>query len=230
IGSPFDYARQSLLYLPGGLPAPAAPDYLQAMLAAMLPLIDASRGGAFVLFTSHRALTQGAALLRQRWGSSPPYRLYVQGEAPRERLLQDFRADGDGVLLGTASFWEGVDVKGAALRLVIIEKLPFASPDDPLVKARIDHIESSGGNPFREFQLPEAALALKQGIGRLIRSESDHGAAVICDRRILERSYGRVLLSALPGMRCTRDEEEVLHFLRRHAPPVDERSVAAALP
>ncbi len=218
IDSPFDYERQSLLYLPSGLPQPATPGYVRSMLDAALPLIEASRGGAFVLFTSHRALAEGAMLLRQLWGASPPYRLYVQGEAPRERLLQEFRADGDGVLLGTASFWEGVDVKGAALRLVIIEKLPFASPEEPLVKARVDYIESQGGNPFRDYQLPEAALALKQGVGRLIRSERDHGAVVICDRRIVERPYGRVLLSALPSMRRTRDPQEVLHFLRTHAP------------
>jgi ATP-dependent DNA helicase DinG len=144
--------------------------------------------------------------------------LYVQGESPREQLLQDFRADGDGVLLGTASFWEGVDVKGDALRLVVIDRLPFASPEEPLVKARIDHIQATGGNPFRDFQLPETALALKQGVGRLIRSESDHGAVVICDRRLTERAYGRTLLAALPPMRGTRDPEEVLRFLRAHAP------------
>jgi len=219
IESPFDYARQSLLYLPRGLPEPADPAYIDLMLRASLPLIEAARGGAFVLFTSHRALGRAAVVLRELWSSDPPYRLYVQGEAPRERLLEDFRADGDGVLLGTTSFWEGVDVKGPALRLVIIEKLPFASPDEPIVKARIDHIESAGGNAFRDFQLPEAALALKQGVGRLIRSESDHGAVVICDRRIVDRSYGRVLLAALPPMRRTREEPEALAFLRSHAPP-----------
>ncbi len=227
IDSPFDYERQSLLYLPSGLPQPSAPGYVGSMLDASLPLIEASRGGAFVLFTSHRALTEAAILLRRIWGASPPFRLYVQGEAPRERLLEDFRADGDGVLLGTASFWEGVDVKGAALRLVIIEKLPFASPDEPLVKARVDYLQSRGGNPFRDFQLPEAALALKQGVGRLIRSESDRGVVVICDRRIVERPYGRVLLSALPSMPCTRDKQEVLRFLRAHAPPAARPCAAA---
>jgi len=218
IESPFDFERQALLYLPSGLPDPAAPRYVAAVLDAALPLIEASRGGAFLLFTSHRALAEGAALLRRRWGGSPPYRLYVQGESPREQLLNAFRADGDGVLLGTASFWEGVDVKGDALRLVIIDKLPFASPEDPLVKARIDHIQARGGNPFRDHQLPEAALALKQGVGRLIRSEQDYGAVVICDRRLLERAYGRTLLAALPAMRRTRDVEEALRFLRSHAP------------
>lgn len=217
IESPFEYERQSLLYLPPGLPEPAAPGYVRAMLNVSLKLIEASRGGAFVLFTSHRALAEGAQILRELWGANAPYRLYVQGEAPRERLLEAFRSDGDGVLLGTASFWEGVDVKGAALRLVIIDKLPFASPEEPLVKARINYIESRGGNAFRDFQLPEAALALKQGVGRLIRSESDYGAVVICDRRIVDRAYGAALRAALPPMRCTRDEAEALRFLREHA-------------
>jgi len=216
IESPFDYERQSLLYLPPDLPEPASPAHAAAVLETALPLLEASRGGAFLLFTSHRALAQAAAQLRERWGREPPYRLLVQGEAPRERLLADFRADGNAVLLGTASFWEGVDVKGGALRLVIIDKLPFGSPEDPLVKARIEHIEARGGNPFREFQLPEAALALKQGVGRLIRSEEDYGAVVICDRRLSERSYGRALLSVLPPMTRTRDADETAQFLRRH--------------
>ena len=218
IDSPFDYERQSLLYLPTGLPEPASPDYVDAVIRTAEPLIEAAHGGAFVLFTSHRALARGSALLRERWGEQAPYRLFVQGEAPRERLLEEFREDGNGVLLGTASFWEGVDVKGDALRLVIIEKLPFASPDDPLVKARIAHIQAGGGNAFRDYQLPEAALALKQGVGRLIRSEEDHGAVVICDPRIMDRSYGRVFLAALPQMTLTRDRDEALSFLRRHAP------------
>jgi ATP-dependent DNA helicase DinG len=183
-----------------------------------VPLIDAARGGAFVLFKSHRALARAAQLLRERWAAEAPYNLYVQGEAPREHLLKQFREDGYGVLLGTTSFWEGVDVKGEALRLVIIEKLPFASPDDPLVKARIDHLQATGGNAFRDYQLPEAALALKQGVGRLIRSEEDFGAVVICDPRITGRNYGRVFMNALPEMTVTRDVDEALRFLRRHTP------------
>ncbi len=218
IESPFDYERQSLLLLPAGMPDPTSPGYVQAVMSRALELLDASRGGAFILFTSHRALAQGAAWLRDRWGGEAPYGLYVQGEAPRERLLTDFREDGNGVLLGTTSFWEGVDVKGDALRLVVIEKLPFASPEDPLVRARIDHLQAGGGNPFRDYQLPEAALALKQGVGRLIRSEDDYGAVVICDPRVLGRSYGRVFLAALPAMTVTQDADEALRFLRRHSP------------
>jgi ATP-dependent DNA helicase DinG len=225
ISSPFDHERQSLLYLPPGLPQPASPDYTAAVLETALPLIEAARGGAFVLFTSHRALAQAATLLRRRWSQDgAPYRLFVQGEAPRERLLAEFRADGNAVLLGTASFWEGVDVKGEALRLVVIEKLPFASPEDPLVRARIEHLQATGGNAFRDYQLPEAALALKQGAGRLIRSEDDYGVVVICDPRLRGRSYGRVFLEALPTMSVTEDADEARRFLARHAP----RSARAA--
>ena len=228
IDSPFDHERQSLLFLPAGLPDPSRADYVAAVIETALPLIEAAGGGAFVLFTSHRALGKGAALLRTRWAEAPPYRLYVQGEAPRERLLEEFRADGNGVLLGTASFWEGVDVKGEALRLVVIEKLPFASPEDPLVRARIEHLTARGDNAFRDYQLPEAALALKQGAGRLIRSEDDYGVVAICDPRMTGRTYGRAFLEALPPMSVTQDATEALRFLMKHAPR--ERACMAAVP
>ena len=218
IGSPFDFERQGLLYLPPGMPDPAAPDYLAAVLAETLPLVEAARGGAFVLFTSHRALARAAAMIAARSEGPLPYPLLVQGTAPRERLLREFRAHGNAVLLGTASFWEGVDVKGDALRLVVIEKLPFASPEDPLVKARIAHLNANGGNPFRDYQLPEAALALKQGVGRLIRSEEDFGVVAICDPRLVSRGYGRVLRASLPAFTVTRERDEASRFLARHSP------------
>lgn len=217
IDSPFDFERQSLLYLPEALPAPQDPEHLTVVLRLARELIEAADGGAFVLFTSHRSLARAAELWRAAGTALTRHRLLVQGEAPRERLLELFRADGEAVLFGTASFWEGVDVKGDALRLVIIEKLPFASPEDPLVRARIQHLEAAGGNAFRDYQLPEAALALKQGVGRLIRSEEDFGVVAICDPRLLTRGYGKVLLGALPPMARTRRQAEAVAFLRRRA-------------
>ncbi len=210
--SPFDYARQALLFLPGGLPEPASPGYTAAVVAAARPLIEASGGGAFLLFTSHRALRTAAAILERLLPAHWP--LLVQGRAPREQLLRRFRASGRAVLLGTSSFWEGVDVQGSALRLVLIDRLPFASPEDPVVRARIEHLESQGGNAFRDYQLPEAVLTLKQGVGRLIRSEDDRGVVVICDPRLRGRSYGRVFLSSLPPMAPAKDLDAALRLLR----------------
>ena len=218
IQSPFDFETQALLYLPLQMPEPSAPHYVEAVVNVAMPLITASGGGAFVLFTSHRALARAAELIRNRASESGAWRLLVQGEAPREQLLREFRAHGHAVLLGTASFWEGVDVKGDALRLVIIEKLPFASPDDPMVKARIAFLRARGGNPFGEYQLPEAALALKQGVGRLIRSEEDRGMIAICDPRLISKGYGRVLRASLPPIPVTREIDAALTFLRRLAP------------
>lgn len=217
IASPFDFERQALLYLPPSLPDPASSVHTQAVVDLAVPLIEASAGGAFVLFTSHRALQRAADLLRARWAELGDFPLLVQGEAPREQLLRRFRDSGNAVLLGTASFWEGVDVRGDALRLVIIEKLPFASPDDALTKARIEHLKATGGNAFREYQLPEAALALKQGVGRLIRSETDRGVVVICDPRLVDKPYGRVFRSSLPPMPVTRETLDAEKFLRRIA-------------
>src|SRR6187399_2601807 len=217
IASPFDFESQALLYLPAQLPDPSAPAHTPAVVDVAVPLIEASAGGAFVLFTSHRALQRAAQLMRDRWTELADFPLLVQGEAPREQLLRTFRESGNAVLLGTASFWEGVDVKGDALRLVIIEKLPFSSPDDALTKARIEHLKANGGNAFREYQLPEAALALKQGVGRLIRSETDRGVVVICDPRLVDKPYGRVFRASLPPMPVTRAVEDAEKFLRRIA-------------
>jgi ATP-dependent DNA helicase DinG len=216
LDSPFDYERQALLYFPPGLPDPGAANYTEAVLEAVRPLLDASDGGAFLLFTSHRSLRAAARILRASdWPASWP--LLVQNDAPRELLLRRFRDSGRAVLLGTASFWEGVDVQGVALRLVVIDKLPFAPPDDPLVRARVQHLTSLGLNAFRDYQLPEAALALKQGVGRLIRSEEDRGVVMICDPRLFSRGYGRTLLAVLPPMRPTREAEEAIGMLSRCA-------------
>ena len=213
--SPFDYQRQALLYLPRGLPQPSDAGFTAAVIAIARPLLEAADGGAFLLFTSHRALRAAALLLERHLPAHWP--LLVQGRAPREQLLRRFRASGRAVLLGTASFWEGVDVQGPALRLVLIDRLPFASPEDPVVRARIEHLQSQGVSAFKEYQLPEAVLALKQGVGRLIRSEQDRGVVVVCDPRLSERSYGRVFRASLPPMAMVREPEPVLQLLRELA-------------
>jgi ATP-dependent DNA helicase DinG len=216
--SPFDYASQAILYLPGKLPDPTDPAYTDAACDTAAELVEASGGGAFLLFTSHRALERAAQRLRHRWvdldSGELRFNLLVQGEAQRDRLLQTFRATHDAVLLGTASFWEGVDVKGPSLRLVVIDRLPFASPEDPLTRARIDHLKHTGHNPFVEFQLPDAAIALKQGVGRLIRGEDDAGLVAICDPRLTSRRYGPQLIASLPPFRVTRRREDALEWLR----------------
>ena len=207
--SPFDYPRQALLYLPEDLPEPSAPDYTEQVLNAALPVIMASRGRAFLLFTSHRALRFAAEWLARR----VDYPLLVQGSAPRAELLERFRALGDAVLLGTSSFWEGVDVRGEALSCVIIDKLPFATPDDPVLQARATAMEEAGRNPFTYYQLPNAVIALKQGAGRLIRDVHDRGVLMLCDPRLRRKGYGKVFLASLPPMRRTRELAEVEAFL-----------------
>lgn len=213
-GSPFDYAHQALLYLPQGLDAPASSNHTRQVIDAALPVLAASGGRAFLLFTSHRALRAGAAYLQSLWGDAPPYPLLIQGEAPRDILLQRFREAGNAVLLGTGSFWEGVDVKGAALAVVVIDKLPFAVPDDPVMKARLAAIEARGGNPFFDEQVPQAVIALKQGVGRLIRDADDFGVVMLCDRRLIGKPYGRIFLSSLPNMPRTEALDDVTSFLR----------------
>ncbi len=209
--SPFDYERNALCYLPRGLPEPKAADYTDRVIAAVRPALAASRGRAFLLFTSHRALKRAAELL-----ADSPYPLFVQGTRPRAALLDEFRASGNGVLLGAASFWEGVDVRGDALSLVMIDKLPFAAPDDPVLEARLAAIREDGGNPFAEVQIPAAALALKQGAGRLIRDIDDRGVLMLCDPRLLGANYGRLFLACLPTMPITREIVEVEQFFAEH--------------
>ena len=206
--SPFDYAKQALLYIPPGLPEPAAPEYTERVVESAVPVLQASRGRAFVLFTSHRALNLATELLQGRL----EYPLLVQGSAPRPELLDRFRSIGNAVLLGTGSFWEGVDVRGEALSCVIIDKLPFASPDDPVLQARGKALEEEGRNPFMDYQLPNAVLALKQGAGRLVRDENDRGVLVLCDPRILSKGYGKTFLGSLPPMPLTRDIRDVQKF------------------
>jgi len=209
--SPFDYAQQALLYLPEGLPEPLAPDYTERVLEACQPVLMASGGRAFLLFTSHRALRLAANGLAGKL----PFPLLVQGTAPRAELLEQFRALGNAVLLGTGSFWEGVDVRGEALSVVVIDKLPFAAPDDPVLQARASAMESEGRNPFMEVQLPNAVITLKQGSGRLIRDVGDRGVLMLCDPRLLRKSYGKVFLASLPPMTRTRKLAEVEEFFRR---------------
>jgi ATP-dependent DNA helicase DinG len=212
-GSPFDYAHQALLYLPRHLDAPASALHTRQVIDAALPVLTASGGRAFLLFTSHRALRAGASYLQELWGNEPPFPLLIQGESPRDQLLIRFREAGNAVLLGTGSFWEGVDVKGAALAVVVVDKLPFAVPDDPVMKARLAAIERNGGNPFFDEQVPQAVIALKQGVGRLIRDATDFGVVMLCDRRLLTKPYGRIFLKSLPNMLRTEELDDVTGFL-----------------
>ncbi len=210
--SPFDFEHQALLYSPKGLPPdPNDPEYTEAVIKAALPVLKASGGRAFLLFTSHRALRRAHEFLRDRID----YPLLVQGTGPRSELLVRFRALGNAVLLGAASFWEGVDVRGEALSVVLIDKLPFAPPDDPVLAARIESLRAEGGNPFMDFQLPQAVLQLKQGAGRLIRGEADRGVLVLCDPRLYSKAYGRTIRASLPPMKQTRELADVQAFFAR---------------
>ncbi len=215
IESPFDFESQARIYLPAGLPDPASREYTARVVEAALPLVEAAGGRSFLLFTSHRALSEAAPQLQAPPGFHERYPVLVQGEAPRESLLARFRELGNAVLLGTASFWEGVDVRGHALALVVIDKLPFAAPEDPLLKARLEGIRRRGGNPFQEFQLPQAVLALKQGFGRLIRDREDFGVVMLCDPRLRTRGYGRTFLAAMPPATVVTDIGDAASFLRR---------------
>jgi len=208
--SPFDFANQSLFYHPKGLPQPNDPDFIPRIVEFALPVLQASKGRAFFLFTSHRALQEAAALLRDKID----YPLLIQGSRPKGVLLDQFKDAGNAVLLGTSSFWEGVDVRGEALSCVIIDKLPFASPGDPVLKARMEAMTKQGRNPFFTYQLPTAVIALRQGIGRLIRDVTDRGVLMVCDPRLLKRSYGQIFLDSVPAMKRTRNIEDVQAFFK----------------
>jgi ATP-dependent DNA helicase DinG len=210
IDSPFDYEQCARLFLPPGLPQPDAADYTEKVVEAVEPLLRQSRGRAFLLFTSRRALQRAAELLA---GRDHGHTLLVQGSASRSRLLDEFSRVPNAVLLGTATFWEGVDVRGSGLVVVAIDRLPFASPGDPFMQARLELVRRSGGDPFRDYQLPQAVLALRQGVGRLIRGYDDYGVVVICDPRLSSRGYGRIFLQSLPPMPVVRSVEEARAFL-----------------
>ncbi len=210
LDSPFDYENNALMWLPKDLPEPREYAFVPALLEQVRPVLEASKGRAFMLFTSHRALKQAAELL----SDTIDHPLFVQGEMPRSMLLEAFRNSGDGILLGSASFWGGVDVMGEALSLVIIDKLPFAPPNDPVMVARSNQLRQHGGNPFMELFLPQAVITLKQGAGRLIRDVNDRGVLVICDRRLNTKGYGSVFLESLPPMRQTLDRDQVLEFFK----------------
>lgn len=210
VPSPFDYRHQARLWLPDGLPEPGDPAHTHALLERVLPLLQASRGRAFLLFTAHRALGRAAAWLR----ANSDFRLLVQEDAPRDVLLEEFRKRPGSLLLGAASFWEGVDVRGEALSVVVIDKLPFAAPDDPVLSATIRAVRERGGNPFAELQIPAAVLALKQGAGRLIRHAGDRGVLVLGDPRIASRGYGRIFLDSLPPMPRCESVGDACAFIR----------------
>jgi ATP-dependent DNA helicase DinG len=219
LDSPFDYASQGLLYVPRDLPQPSDPRFTDAVLDTALPMIEAAGGKTFVLCTTLRAVNRAAERLADEFAQRGwDFPLLVQGQASRTELLDRFRALGNAVLIGSQSFWEGVDVRGEALSLVVIDKLPFAPPDDPVLSARMEALEKKGLSPFAVHQLPHAVITLKQGAGRLIRSETDRGVLMICDPRLVEKSYGRQIWQSLPPFKRTREADTAADFLRSLRP------------
>jgi ATP-dependent DNA helicase DinG len=211
--SPFDFDRQALMYVPQDMPEPNSPGYSASVAAVALPVIKASRGRSFVLCTSLRAMREIHALLKDAFErDGMEYPILLQGESSRSELLERFRKLGNAVLVGSQSFWEGVDVRGEALSVVIIDKLPFAPPDDPVLAARIDKMNAEGKNAFMEYQLPYAVLTLKQGAGRLIRDETDRGVLMICDPRLISKPYGKRIWQSLPPFKRTRELADVEVF------------------
>ncbi len=223
--SPFNFRQNTLLYLPQAMPLPADAGYTAAVVEVALPVIKACGGRTFVLFTSHRALKLASGMFAQ---AGLEYPLYVQGSAPRSELLERFRVSGNAVLLGTNSFWEGVDVRGPALSCVIIDKLPFATPDDPVLQARAETLKQQGCNAFMDYLLPNAVINLKQGTGRLIRDVNDRGVLMLCDPRLLTKSYGKVFLHNLPPMTVTRSLDDVEAFFEHDALQSDVQRIQSA--
>jgi ATP-dependent DNA helicase DinG len=216
--SPFDYEQQGLLYVPQNLPQPNSFEYTDAVIDAALPAIESAGGRCFFLCTTLRAVHRAAERLRAEFEARKlPFPLFVHGEAGRTELLDRFRASGNGVLIGSQSFWEGVDVRGDALSLVIIDKLPFSPPDDPVLAARIIEMEKQGLNGFVHHQLPSAIINLKQGAGRLIRDEGDRGVLMLCDPRLISKGYGRRIWQSLPPFKRTRELSVVQDFFLRQA-------------
>jgi ATP-dependent DNA helicase DinG len=214
--SPFALQQNGLIYLPEDMPQPSDPSHTDKMLEAVTPLLDFTRGGMFCLFTSHRALNNAKKWFKANKASLRGRTLIAQGDGPRDDLLRRFRQIGDAVLLGTGSFWEGVDVRGSALSIVAIDKLPFTSPADPLLMARLEYLRRQGVNGFMEHQLPLAALSLKQGAGRLLRDQTDYGVVVLCDPRITQKRYGAMFLQCLEPMTSTSALNEVSSFMAAH--------------
>lgn len=211
--SPYDYPNQAVLYVPEAMPDPNAPSYTAAVVTRAWPVLQASQGHAFVLFTSLRAMKEAHALVLEKLAQAGlEWPVLLQGEESRSRLLERFRTTPNAILLGSQSFWEGVDVAGESLSLVVIDRLPFQPPDDPVLAARLEALRQRGGNPFFDVQLPEAVISLKQGAGRLIRRESDRGVLMICDPRLVEKPYGKRIWQSLPAMRRTRLEAEACAF------------------
>ncbi|HIJ88057.1 MAG TPA: helicase, partial [Desulfuromonadales bacterium] len=205
LASPFNYARQVFVAVPEEMPEPTAPGYREALESHILAAVTVSRGGAFILFTSYDLLNRVYQSLSPKLAQLGLTSL-KQGETGRHALLTQFRKEGNAVLFGTDSFWEGVDVKGEALRLVIIARLPFQVPTEPVQQARAEKIKADGGDPFRDFSVPQAVIKFRQGFGRLIRSRDDRGAVLILDRRVLNKSYGRIFLRSLPDTEIVRGD------------------------
>jgi ATP-dependent DNA helicase DinG len=214
--SPYAVQDNGLVYLPQDLPEPSNVLHTGAALEAVAPLLGMTTGGVFCLFTSHRALNNAKQWFKTNKKVLAGRKLLVQGTTPRDDLLRRFREAGDAVLLGTGSFWEGVDVRGQALTIVAIDKLPFGSPADPMMMARLEYIRREGGNGFSQHQLPQAVLSMKQGAGRLLRDQNDYGVIVLCDPRITSKSYGRTFLKSFQPMPATKSIDDVASFLKRH--------------